>query len=165
LTKRPYRRRTWTIQSCSPSCANVYPPSNTYFLGHTRVHTPNGILIGSAVLQGLRLRQRDRQTDSRVGRRSRRTFSTDFEIEVESLASSSKKIKSRRTFNKSSCDLLTPITRTKFLVAYFIISDKTGAQQWLRWGPFGHNLEYWPNCFCIGILNDCPLCASYDRPM
>ena len=30
-----------------------------------------------------------------------------------------KNIKSRRTFNKNSCDLLTAITHTKILVAYF----------------------------------------------
>jgi len=32
-------------------------------------------------------------------------------------------IKSRRTFNKNSCDLLTAITHTKILVTYFIISE------------------------------------------
>jgi len=40
-----------------------------------------------------------------------------------------KKTKSRQTFNKNSCDLLTAITHTKILLAYFIISDKTSAQQ------------------------------------
>jgi len=35
------------------------PPSNTWFLGPTRVHNPNGTSIGFAVLQGLR-KQRDR---------------------------------------------------------------------------------------------------------
>jgi len=35
-----------------------------------------------------------------------------------------KNIKSRRTLNKNSCDLVTAITHTKILVAYFIISDK-----------------------------------------
>jgi len=45
-------------------------------------------------------------------------------VEVESLASSSKKnIKSRQTLNKNSCDLLTAITHAKILVAYFIISE------------------------------------------
>jgi len=33
-------------------------------------------------------------------------------------------MKSRRAFNKNSCDLLTAITYAKILVAYFIISDK-----------------------------------------
>ena len=32
-------------------------------------------------------------------------------------------IKSRRTFNKNSCDLLTAIPHTKILVAYFFISE------------------------------------------
>ena len=35
-----------------------------------------------------------------------------------------KNIKSRRTFNKNSCDLLTAIKHTKIHVANFIISDK-----------------------------------------
>jgi len=35
-----------------------------------------------------------------------------------------KRIKSQRIFNKNYCDLLTAITHTKILVAYFIISDK-----------------------------------------
>jgi len=46
-------------------------------------------------------------------------------VEVESLASSSKNknMKSPRTFNKNSCDLLTAITHTKIMAAYFIISE------------------------------------------
>ena len=39
------------------------PPSNTWFLGPTRVHLPNGISIGSAVLQGSPSLQTERQTD------------------------------------------------------------------------------------------------------
>ena len=39
------------------------PPSNTWFFGPTRVTTPNSIFIGSAVLQGSRTWQTDRQTD------------------------------------------------------------------------------------------------------
>jgi len=42
------------------------PPSSTWFLGATRVHSPHGISISSAVFQGLRswqTRQTDRQTD------------------------------------------------------------------------------------------------------
>ena len=42
------------------------PPSNTWFLGPTRVHNPNGISIGSAVFAGLTSvtdRPTDRQTD------------------------------------------------------------------------------------------------------
>jgi len=34
-----------------------------------------------------------------------------------------KKTKSRQTFNKNSCDLLTAITHTKILVAYFSVSE------------------------------------------
>jgi len=41
----------------------IWAPSNTWFLGSTPVHIPNRISIGSAVLQGSRLRQTDRQTD------------------------------------------------------------------------------------------------------
>jgi len=66
LTKRPHRRRTWTVQSYSLGGANVHPiytPSNTCFLKPTRVHIPNGISIGSAALQGFRSWQTDRQTD------------------------------------------------------------------------------------------------------
>jgi len=40
--------------------------SNTCFLGPTRVHISNGISIGSAVLQGSRLRQYDRQTNHAI---------------------------------------------------------------------------------------------------
>jgi len=43
LDVRPHRRR---------SRVNVHSPSNTWFPGPTRVHIPNGISIGSAVLQG-----------------------------------------------------------------------------------------------------------------
>ena len=42
------------------------PPSNTWFLGSTRVHNPNGITISSAVfawLTSVTDRQTDRQTD------------------------------------------------------------------------------------------------------
>ena len=44
--KRPHRRRTRAVQSYSPGCANV----------PTRVHNPNGISIGSAVLAGFTIR-------------------------------------------------------------------------------------------------------------
>jgi len=40
------------------------PPSNTWFFGPIRVHNPNGISIGSAVLHGSLLRQTDRPTDN-----------------------------------------------------------------------------------------------------
>ena len=41
------------------------PPTNTWFLGPTRVHNPDGISIGSAVFAGLTIvtdRPTDRQT-------------------------------------------------------------------------------------------------------
>jgi len=37
----------------APSCGEICTPSNTWFLGPTRVTNPNGISIGSAVLDGL----------------------------------------------------------------------------------------------------------------
>ena len=40
------------------------PTSNTWFFGPIRVHNPNGISIGSAVLHGSLLRQTDRPTDN-----------------------------------------------------------------------------------------------------
>jgi len=41
-----------------------------------------------------------------------------------------KNIKSLGIFNKNYCDLLTAITHTKILVAYFTISDKTLKYKW-----------------------------------
>jgi len=65
LTKMPHRHRTWTAPSYSPGFANIHPsPSNMCFLGPTRVHTANGISIGSAVLQGSRSWQTDHPTAS-----------------------------------------------------------------------------------------------------
>ena len=49
MTKRPQRCHTWTVQSCSPGCANVHP-SNTCFLRPTQVHSPNGSSINLAQL-------------------------------------------------------------------------------------------------------------------
>jgi len=60
LTKRPHRRRSWTVHTYLPRGANV--PSNTCFLVPTRVHIPNGISIGSAVSTGLTI-VTDRPTD------------------------------------------------------------------------------------------------------
>ena len=40
----------------------ITPPSSTWFLGSTRVHSPNGIWIGSAVFTGLTVIT-DRETD------------------------------------------------------------------------------------------------------
>jgi len=82
---RPHRRCTWTVQSYSPAGDNMHchlihaiAPSqncfiawgmwtqtNTWFLGFTRVHIPNGISIGSAVFGGLTTAT-DRQTDRRT---------------------------------------------------------------------------------------------------
>jgi len=45
----------------APSHGGSGPPSNTWFLGPTRVHNPNGISIGSAVFAGL-TSVTDRQT-------------------------------------------------------------------------------------------------------
>jgi len=61
LTKRPHRRRSWTVHTYLPRGANV--PSNTCFLVPTRVHIPNGISIGSAV-SICTAHNRDRQTDT-----------------------------------------------------------------------------------------------------
>jgi len=52
LRKRPYRRRTWTVQWYSPGGTSVHP-SNTCFLGPTRVNNPNGISIRPATLAQL----------------------------------------------------------------------------------------------------------------
>ena len=60
--KQPYCRCAWMVQSYLPGCTNVHPPSNTCFLGPTRVHNANGILIGSAVLAGLTI-VTNQQTD------------------------------------------------------------------------------------------------------
>jgi len=45
-----------------PLPMGIWTSSNTWFLGLTRVHNPNGMSICSAFLQGLRTRQTDRQT-------------------------------------------------------------------------------------------------------
>jgi len=50
----------------APSGATMWTPFNTWFLWPTRVHIPNGIMIGSAVFAGLTIvtdRQTDRPTD------------------------------------------------------------------------------------------------------
>ena len=54
-------RRPFPPQNC-PFPWGSRPPSNTWFLGPTRVQNPNGISIGSAVFAGL-TSVRDRQTD------------------------------------------------------------------------------------------------------
>ena len=62
FTKRPHRRRMWTVQSYSPGGANVHPNLIRCFLAPVRIHVPNGISIGSAVFAGLTT-VTDRPTD------------------------------------------------------------------------------------------------------
>jgi len=48
-----------------PNCSfawGIWIPSITWFLGLTRVHNPNNVLIGSVVFEGLTI-VTDRQTD------------------------------------------------------------------------------------------------------
>ena len=47
----------------APSRGVSGPPSNTWFTGPTQVHTPNGISIGSVILQCWQLWRTDWQTD------------------------------------------------------------------------------------------------------
>jgi len=54
LTKRPHCCRTWTVQLHSPGGGNVHPPSNTCFPRTTVAHTPNSILVSSAVFAQLK---------------------------------------------------------------------------------------------------------------
>jgi len=60
LTKRPHDRRTWTVQTYSPDGANVQRHLIMSF-GHSLVHNPKGVSIGSAVFAVIS--NRDRQTD------------------------------------------------------------------------------------------------------
>ena len=67
LTKRPHCRYTRTLALLKfpyqvGECG-VCTPSNTWFLRPTRVHNPNGISIGSAVLQDSQSSQTDRPTE------------------------------------------------------------------------------------------------------
>jgi len=48
--------------SIEPSGGGIWTASNAWFLGPTQVHNPNGILIGSAVLQASWLWLTNRQT-------------------------------------------------------------------------------------------------------
>jgi len=41
------------FQNYPPARIGIWTPSNTWFFGPTRVHIPNGISMGSAVLAGL----------------------------------------------------------------------------------------------------------------
>ena len=59
-----YNRPLLSPQNC-PFVCGISAPSNTWFLGPTRVHIPNGISIGSTVFAGLTIvtaRLTDRQT-------------------------------------------------------------------------------------------------------
>ena len=44
---------TFPLNVVAPSVGGYGPPSNTWFLGHTRVHNPNSNSIGSAVFARL----------------------------------------------------------------------------------------------------------------
>jgi len=57
-----------------------------------------------------------------------------------------KKIKSLRIFNKNYCGLLTAITHTKILVAYFIISHKKLKYKW-------HITAARPTHYFVGLIS------------
>jgi len=59
--KRPHRRKG-VPQKTASSLGRSEPPTNTWFLGPTEVHIPNGISIGSDVFAGL-MAVSNRQTD------------------------------------------------------------------------------------------------------
>ena len=48
----PHRRRTRSVQSYLPGYANAHPHV-TCFLGSIRIHNPNSISIGSAIIAQL----------------------------------------------------------------------------------------------------------------
>jgi len=52
----------FTLEIAS-SHVEIWTPSNTWFLGPTQVHIPNGILIGSAIFCTLKVCPADRLTD------------------------------------------------------------------------------------------------------
>jgi len=53
----------FTLKNCPfPLYVGNWTPSNTWFLGPTQIHSPNGISIGSSHLQGSQF-MTDRQTD------------------------------------------------------------------------------------------------------
>jgi len=54
--------------NCPFTCRGLGPSPNTWFLGHTRAHKPNGISIGSALLVGLQQRHRQTDHDTSVAR-------------------------------------------------------------------------------------------------
>jgi len=64
--ERPYTLQLpvpFQLKIASSHC-EIWTPINTWFIGPTQVHNPNGISIGSAVFAGLAiLTDRQRQTD------------------------------------------------------------------------------------------------------
>ena len=52
IWQRQHRCHTWTVQWYSPSGASVHP-TDTCFLGDTRVHNPYGISISAAIFTQL----------------------------------------------------------------------------------------------------------------
>jgi len=59
----PYTLPWAAAPSKLPLPMRIWTPSNTWFLGPTRVHNPNGVSLGSAVFAGLKI-VIDRQTDT-----------------------------------------------------------------------------------------------------
>jgi len=55
------------LKTIAPSHGGIWTPSNTWFLGPTRVLNPNDISIDSAVFAGFSTVS-DRQTDRQTGR-------------------------------------------------------------------------------------------------
>jgi len=63
VTKRPHCRRTWTVQSYSPGCANVHLHVTHAYLGSPESTTKTASRSVQPFLQGSRLWQTNRQTD------------------------------------------------------------------------------------------------------
>jgi len=64
LDKKPHRRRTWTIQSHSPGCANVHPSSNICFFRPTP--SPYSKRHLDRFSRFCRAYDRDRETDKQT---------------------------------------------------------------------------------------------------
>jgi len=65
LYNKPPNEPPFRLQKLRLPMGRYGPPSNTWFLGPTGVHFPNGISIGSAVFAGLTI-VTDRPTDHHV---------------------------------------------------------------------------------------------------
>jgi len=65
---KPHRCRARINPSYSPGGVNVHLPSNTWLLGLTRICTPNGTWIVSAVFVRFANLSKDRQTDRQTDR-------------------------------------------------------------------------------------------------